>query len=53
MNDNDLNELRQHLDIIDGAISDVVGGRPIEDVIGEIGNSIDRARAILPPAQLT
>jgi hypothetical protein len=39
-------ELRQHLATIDGAVTDVMGGRPIDDAIGEIGVSIDKAREI-------
>ena len=42
-------ELRQHLATIDGAVTDVMGGRPIEDALGEIGVAIDKARELATP----
>ena len=35
--------LRQALVIISGAVDDLMGGRPLEDVIGEIGKVADDA----------
>jgi hypothetical protein len=33
------------LDVINGAVDDIMGGRPIEDAIGEIGSAVDAALA--------
>lgn len=44
---NTLEQIKQYLDIIDGAIDDITGGRPVEDAIGEIGATVDRAKEFL------
>ena len=31
------------LDVINGAVDDIMGGRPLEDAIGEIGSAVDSA----------
>lgn len=33
------------LDVINGAVDDIMGGRPVEDAIGEIGVAVDAALA--------
>jgi hypothetical protein len=46
----DTGVVKQSLEIISGAIDDMVGGRPVEDAVGEIGNAVDRALAVLGSA---
>jgi hypothetical protein len=33
------------LDVINGAVDDIMAGRPIDDAIGEIGTAVDAALA--------
>jgi hypothetical protein len=33
------------LEVINGAVDDIMGGRPVEEAIGEIGNAVDTALA--------
>jgi hypothetical protein len=42
-----MSELESLLAVIDGAVDDATAGRPIDDVIGEIGVAVDKALAIV------
>lgn len=39
--------VRQYLRVISGAVDDMMGNRPVEDAVGEIGTAADAALALL------
>lgn len=48
MNEEQVMQLRQYLAIIDGAVSDALGGgRQLDDALCEVGNAVDKAKEIL------